>query len=182
TMYFLMQGTPFIYQGQEIGMTNVKFDSIEDYNDVAIKNMYRNERVLGKTHQEIMDVIWKSGRDNSRTPMQWDDSANAGFTSGEPWMKVNPNYDTINVASSLQDEDSVYHYYKQLIQLRKQYDVFVYGKYELILSDHDHIYAYTRERNNENMIVLVNLFNDETTVTLPETLRGRKGQLLISNV
>src|SRR5699024_512830 len=97
TMYFLMQGTPFIYQGQEIGMTNIKFDSIDDYNDVTSKNMYKNEIANGKSHQEITDVIWKSGRDNSRTPMQLNQSENAGFTSGNPWMKINPNYKTINV-------------------------------------------------------------------------------------
>jgi len=181
TMYFLMQGTPFIYQGQEIGMTNVQFDSIEDYNDVAIKNLYRNERALGKTHQEIMDIIWKSGRDNSRTPMQWDESENAGFTNGTPWMKVNPNHKTVNVEASLQDPDSIYHYYKQLIRLRKRYDVLVYGQYELILPDHEHIFAYTRTWAGEKMAIFANLFAEDATVSLPESLRNRKCQLLLTN-
>ncbi|HZG77671.1 MAG TPA: alpha-glucosidase, partial [Paenibacillus sp.] len=122
TMYFLMQGTPFIYQGQELGMTNVRFASIDDYNDVAIKNLYRIERANGKSHEEIMRVIWKNGRDNSRTPMQWSDEANAGFTTGTPWLKVNPNYPEINVRAELADPNSIYHYYRKLIELRKAHD------------------------------------------------------------
>src|SRR5699024_1020869 len=133
---FLMQGTPFIYQGQEIGMTNVAFDSIDDYNDVAIKNMYKNGLAEGRSHQEMMNIIWKSGRDNSRTPMQWDKTENAGFTSGTPWMKVNSNYETINVEASVADPYSVYHYYKTLIRLRKENDVLIYGNYALILPEH----------------------------------------------
>src|SRR5699024_2360298 len=100
----LMQGTPFIYQGQEIGMTNVQFPSIEDYDDVAIKNMYSEQIAKGKSHEEVMEIIWKNGRDNSRTPMQWNDEDQAGFTKGTPWLKVNPNYPTINVKKAMQDE------------------------------------------------------------------------------
>ncbi|TLS51627.1 alpha-glucosidase [Paenibacillus antri] len=181
TMYFLMQGTPFIYQGQEIGMTNVRFDSIEDYNDVAIKNLYRLERENGKTHEEIMRVIWKNGRDNSRTPMQWSDAANAGFTSGKPWLKVNPNYEEINVQDAIEDPHSIYHYYKKLIELRKAHAVAVYGTYDLILPEHEFIYAYTRTLGDEKLIVIANLFPVETTFSLPESIRYSHGELLLTN-
>ena len=180
-MYFLMQGTPFIYQGQEIGMTNVKFTSIEDYNDVAIKNMYRNERENGIPHEEIMEVIWKNGRDNSRTPMQWNTEENAGFTSGDPWLKINPNYKTINVEQAINEPDSIYHFYKKLIQIRKKNDVLIYGKYDLILENNDKIYAYTRTLKNETVLVITNLFSKEANLKLPVELQDKNKELLISN-
>ncbi|WEG13178.1 alpha-glucosidase [Pullulanibacillus sp. KACC 23026] len=180
-LYFLMQGTPFIYQGQEIGMTNVQFDSIDDYNDVAIKNMYKSEREEGKSHLDIMKVIWKNGRDNSRTPMQWSDAAQAGFTTGKPWMTVNPNYQTINVATELTNPDSVYHFYKSLIDLRKDNAVLVYGSYDLVLENHDFVYAYTRKFNDETVLVLCNLFNEDAKVNLPKELVSEQAELLLSN-
>src|SRR5699024_10747550 len=167
TMYFLMQGTPFIYQGQEIGMTNVKFDSIDDYNDVAIKNLYKSEREAGKSHEEVMKVIWKNGRDNSRTPMQWNTEENAGVTTGTPWIKVNPNHKEINVEEELENPNSIYCYYKKLIDLRKSSDVLIYGSYELILEDHDQVFAYTRTLDNEMYVVLTNLFAQEAEVEFP---------------
>src|SRR5690625_1619664 len=179
--YFLMQGTPFIYQGQEIGMTNVQFNDIEDYDDVAIKNLYKEETEKGTPHEEIMEVIWKNGRDNSRTPMQWDDSANAGFTVGKPWMKVNPNYTNINVKEQMADPNSVYHFYKKLIELRKQHEVFIYGKYDLALEEHDQIFAYTRTLEDEKVIVMTNLFSEPTTYEMPASLAGLRGEVLISN-
>ncbi|RBW69821.1 glycoside hydrolase family 13 protein [Bacillus taeanensis] len=181
TMYFLMQGTPFIYQGQEIGMTNVKFDLIDDYNDVAIKNLYRTELEDGKSHQEIMEVIWKNGRDNSRTPMQWNNEENAGFTKGKPWLKLNPNYTEINVEQAMKDEQSIYHYYKKLIQLRKENEVLIYGDYDLILEDHEKIYAYTRNLDNEVVLVMTNLFADEAEFTLPKSLKEKSKELVLSN-
>lgn len=181
TLSFLMQGTPFIYQGQEIGMTNVKFNSIEDYNDVAIKNLYRNEREEGKTHEEVMEIIWKNGRDNSRTPMQWNDKENAGFTTGTPWLKVNPNYKEINVEQAIKDSKSIYHYYKKLINLRKQEEALIYGSYNLILEDHDQIYAYTRTLNNETFLIITNLFNEEAHFVLPKHLKNRSYELCMSN-
>jgi alpha-glucosidase len=181
TMYFLMQGTPFIYQGQEIGMTNVKFDSIDDYNDVAIKNFYHNESESGKSHQEIMEVIWAKGRDNSRTPMQWNTSKNAGFTLGQPWLKVNPNYLEINVEAALQDPQSIYHYYKNLIALRKNEPALIYGSYDLILKEDDKIYAYTRSFEGETVLIIANLFGEEAKFVLPENLKNKSAQLAISN-
>lgn len=170
TLYFFMQGTPFIYQGQEIGMTNVQFDSIDDYDDVSMKNYYRIERSEGKSHEEIMQVIWKNGRDNSRTPMQWTSEPQAGFTTGKPWMKVNPNYPDINVEQNLNDPDSIYHYYRQMIELRKSSDTLVYGTYDLIAEDHPQVYAYTRTLNDERYAVIVNMFDEEASVDLSNNL------------
>ncbi|WP_202080634.1 glycoside hydrolase family 13 protein [Caldalkalibacillus salinus] len=161
TMYFLMQGTPFIYQGQEIGMTNVQFDTIEDYDDVAVKNLYNIKKEEGVPDADIMHVIWSSSRDNSRTPMQWSSEMNAGFTQGTPWMKVNPNYKDINVEVQSQQPDSVLSYYKQMIRLKKDHDVFTYGTYDLVQEDHEHIYAYTRTLDTERYIVLANLSPNE---------------------
>ncbi|SER24777.1 alpha-glucosidase [Gracilibacillus ureilyticus] len=181
TLYFFMQGTPFIYQGQEIGMTNVQFDSIDDYNDVAIKNKYKNEKEEGKSHEEIMQSIWKNGRDNSRTPMQWNGRQNAGFTTGTPWLKVNPNYSRINVASQLSDPDSIYHYYKKMIKLRKEEKALIYGTYDLILDNDDQIYAYTRTLNNKKILIMINLFEKKTEFRLPENLTTFTPKLAISN-
>ncbi|WP_281888579.1 alpha-glucosidase [Paenibacillus sp. YYML68] len=181
TMYFLMQGTPFIYQGQEIGMTNVKFDSIDDYNDVAIRNLYKYETENGKSHDEIMQGIWRSGRDNSRTPMQWSDEEQGGFTTGTPWLKVNPNYTDINVRKAMDDPDSIYHYYKQLIQLRKKHDVIVYGDYDLIADHHPQLYAYTRTLGEETLLVICNMFGVEARFNLPRSLKKAKPELLLAN-
>ncbi|GIP52765.1 glycoside hydrolase family 13 protein [Paenibacillus vini] len=182
TMYFLMQGTPFIYQGQEIGMTNVQFPTIEDYNDVSMRNWYHIEKANGKSHEEIMPVIWKNGRDNSRTPMQWDDSDNAGFTTGKPWFGVNPNYREINAQKAMEDPDSIYQYYKKLIALRKAHPVAVYGTYDLILPEHARVYAYTRTLGRGNLLVVCNLFAEEAEIELPQGVDYASSKLLLSNV
>ncbi|GAB3049213.1 glycoside hydrolase family 13 protein [Virgibacillus ainsalahensis] len=181
TLYFLMQGTPFIYQGQEIGMTNVQFDSIEDYDDVSMKNLYAEERANGKSHEDIMEIIWKNGRDNTRTPMQWSDGENAGFTTGKPWMKVNPNYKQINVKDAMADPNSIYHYFRKLIQIRKENHLLIYGRYDLVLENHNQIYAYTRTLGDEKMLIMTNLFGEEATFQLPDELRDHIGNLEISN-
>lgn len=178
-MYFLMQGTPFIYQGQEIGMTNVQFDSIEDYDDVAIKNMYRIKREEGVSHEDIMSLIWASSRDNSRTPMQWSNDKNAGFTNGTPWMKVNPNFTEINVEKQEQDEKSVLNFYKKMISLRKENEIFTYGTYDLILEDHKQIYAYTRTLGEEKVVVITNLSKD--AADFDSTLTLNANELLLAN-
>ncbi|WP_143416053.1 alpha-glucosidase [Geobacillus sp. E263] len=182
TFLHMMQGTPYIYQGEEIGMTNVRFPSIEDYRDIETLNMYK-ERVeeYGEDPQEVMEKIYYKGRDNARTPMQWDDSENAGFTTGTPWIPVNPNYKEINVKEALADPNSVFHYYKKLIQLRKQHDIIVYGTYDLILEDDPYIYAYTRTLGNEKLIVITN-FSEKTPVfRLPDDITYKTKELLISN-
>ncbi|WP_405100270.1 alpha-glucosidase [Oceanobacillus sp. FSL H7-0719] len=181
TLYFLMQGTPFIYQGQEIGMTNVKFPSITDYDDVRMRNFYHYEREAGRPEEEIMEIIWQTSRDNSRTPMQWDDSKNAGFTEGTPWIGVNPNYKAINVEEAIKNPTSIFHYYKQLIQLRKENDVLIYGTYDLALKEHDRIFAYTRRLEDSLVLVLVNMFAEETAFNLDESLDISNAELLLSN-
>lgn len=178
-MYFLMQGTPFIYQGQEIGMTNVQFDSIEDYDDVAVKNMYRIKREEGVSHEDIMAVIWASSRDNSRTPMQWNSEVNAGFTNGTPWMKVNPNYTEINVEKQEQDEKSILNFYKKMISLKKENEIFTYGAYDLLLEDDKQIYAYTRTLGEEQVVVITNLSKKEAVFETELSLNAEN--LLLSN-
>lgn len=183
TLYFLMKGTPFIYQGQEIGMTNVRFESIEDYDDVPAIQRYWEDIKAGKSHEEAMQFIWTSGRDNSRTPMQWNGGPNAGFTTGVPWMKTNPNYTKINVEEQMRRHDSIYHYYRRLIRLRKSSPAAVYGKYGLILPDHDKVYGYVRTLEEETLLVLVNLAAEDVSVTLPDGLNlNREGaELMLSN-
>ncbi|KIY22019.1 MULTISPECIES: glycoside hydrolase family 13 protein [Mesobacillus] len=156
-MYFLMQGTPFIYQGQEIGMTNVQFPSIDDYDDVATKNLYTIRRENGVSHEEIMNFIWATSRDNSRTPMQWSNAVNAGFTTGSPWLGINPNYQAVHVEAQLMDQDSILHFYKKMIQMKKANQVFTYGTYDLVLEGHEQIYAYTRTLDDKQAIVISNL-------------------------
>lgn len=181
TMYFLMQGTPFIYQGQEIGMTNVKFPSIHDYDDIRMRQYYKSEREAGVPEEEIMEVIWQTSRDNSRTPMQWNTEKNGGFTKGTPWIGINPNYKVINVSMQKSDSDSILHYYKKLIQLRKKSDVLIYGRYDLVMEEHEQIYAYTRTLELEQILVIVNLFGTETMLELEEIQGWENAQLLLSN-
>ncbi|MEN8702097.1 glycoside hydrolase family 13 protein [Bacillus infantis] len=178
-MYFLMQGTPFIYQGQEIGMTNVQFPSIDDYDDVAVKNLYKLKTEEGKSHQEIMEIIWASSRDNSRTPMQWNSTANAGFSSGSPWMKVNSNYTDINVEKQEKDEKSILSFYKKMITLKKANEVFTYGQYDLLLEDDKQIYAYTRTSEDDQVIVITNLSAKEAIFTSDFALKPEN--LLLNN-
>lgn len=181
-MYFLMQGTPFIYQGQEIGMTNVKFDSIEEYNDVADKNMYRIKREEGVPHAEIMKGIWLSSRDNSRTPMQWSDKPQAGFTTGTPWLGVNPKYKTINVEKQLHDEHSILQFYKKMIKLKKDNEIFTYGTYDLLLPDHPQIYVYTRTIGKEKVVILVNLTDQPANINEDLPFAVTSSQLLLANI
>ncbi|MGF2614644.1 alpha-glucosidase [Rossellomorea vietnamensis] len=182
TFLHMMQGTPYIYQGEELGMTNVQFDSLEEYNDIEIHNMYR-EKVTegGEDHDKIMNAIYIKGRDNARTPMQWDGSGNAGFTTGTPWLKVNPNYSHINAESALNDPDSVFHYYQRLIKLRKEHEIIVYGTYDLILEDDPAIYAYTRTLGDEKLVVMCNFTGEEANFTLPEGIEHTSADVLIGN-
>ncbi|WP_407271171.1 glycoside hydrolase family 13 protein [Radiobacillus sp. PE A8.2] len=182
TFLHMMQGTPYIYQGEELGMTNVQFESIEEYNDIEIQNMYR-EKVIegGDDHQKVMEAIYVKGRDNARTPVQWDDSKNAGFTTGTPWLKVNPNYKTINAKEAVENEDSIFHYYKKLIQLRKEHDIIVYGNYDLLLADDEKIYAYTRTLGDERLLVICNFTAETVDFVTPEHINYDSAQLLIGN-
>lgn len=166
-VYFLQQGTPFIYQGQEIGMTNYPFESIETFNDVAVKNDYQIVKAQGGDVDALLAKYKDENRDNSRTPMQWDDTLNGGFTNGEPWFPVNPNYKTINVAQQLEDDHSVLQFYKDLIKLRKSNDVYVYGQFDLVDAENSQVFAYTRTLNEKQVLIVGNLTNHEAELTVP---------------
>ncbi len=182
TLTLTLQGTPYIYQGEEIGMTNVAFETIEDYRDVETLNMYREfveER--GADPKTLIKAINAKSRDNARTPLQWDDSENAGFTSGTPWIKVNPNYKEINVKKALADPNSIFHYYKKLIALRKRNPVAVYGSYDLLLEEDDKIYAFTRTLDDDRLLVILNFSGESPAFTMPENISYSKADLLIAN-
>ena len=161
-----MEGTPYVYQGEELGMTNVRFESIEQYQDIEIRNMYRERLEKGYAEKDIMESIYAKGRDNARTPMQWDDTENAGFTTGTPWLGVNPNYTEINARSQLHDENSVFHYYKKLIQLRKENSIFVEGDFTLLLPEDENIFAYVREYEGRKLLVTANFTDKEVECPL----------------
>lgn len=160
-MYFMQEGTPFIYQGQEIGMTNVEFENIEDYNDVKTKNNYYLGLESGESHENLMKRAWRLSRDNSRTPMQWDDSNFGGFSKSKPWININPNYKTINVKNQINDEYSILNFYKTMIKIRKSNEALIYGEYKLILEDDKNIYAYKRVLGSDEFIIITNMSNEK---------------------
>lgn len=160
-MYFMQKGTPFIYQGQEIGMTNVRFDSIEKYNDVKSINIYEEKINEGVSVNEALKAVASISRDNARTPMQWDSTNYAGFSENTPWIDVNENYKSINVESQLANENSVLNFYKKLIKIRKENLSLIYGRYDMILEEDEKIYAYTRTLDNDKYVVIVNLSDEE---------------------
>jgi oligo-1,6-glucosidase len=177
-----MQGTPYVYQGEELGMTNVAFEAIEDYQDIEIRNMYRvatEER--GQAHAEVMASIHAKGRDNARTPMPWDASANAGFTTGTPWLKLNPNFPQINAAQAVVDPDSVFHHYQRLIVLRRTHPVLVHGRYDLLLPDHAQIYAYTRTLDRERWLIVCNFSGDAPVFDLPAEVQAGGCDWMLGN-
>ncbi|EJP90198.2 oligo-1,6-glucosidase [Bacillus cereus] len=182
TVLHMMKGTPYIYQGEEIGMTNVRFESIDEYRDIETLNMYK-EKVIerGEDIDKVMQSIYIKGRDNARTPMQWDDREHAGFTTGEPWIAVNPNYKEINVKQAIQDEESIFYYYKKLIELRKNNEIVVYGTYDLILENNPSIFAYVRTYGEEKLLVIANFTADECVFELPEDIIYSEAELLIHN-
>lgn len=182
TCLHMMQGTPYIYQGEEIGMTNVAFEKLSDYKDIEILNAYEDLVVKkGRSHEEMMQGIYDRGRDNARTPMQWNDSENGGFTLGTPWIKVNPNYKSINVEEEINNEDSILNYYKKLIKIRKDNEIVVYGKYDLLLEESEEIYSYMRTLNNERLLVICSFSKEETTFNLPSEVEYNSKKLLIGN-
>ncbi len=182
TLLHTLKGTPYIYQGEELGMTNVKFTSIDDYRDVEIHNMYQEKVVQGGADPgTIMQAIETKGRDNARTPMQWSAETNAGFTTGTPWIGVNPNYTDINAEQAVSDPDSIYHYYRQLIALRKQHPIMIYGDYELIMRDHEQIYAYTRTLGEDKWLIVLNFTGQKVEWQLPTGLSLEGGSIVIAN-
>lgn len=146
TLLHTLQGTPYIYQGEELGMTNVRFASIESYKDIETLNMFAEQLAAGRDEADIMNAIYAKGRDNGRTPMQWDGSEHAGFTTGTPWIAVNPNYPDINAEQAVNDPDSIFHYYRQLIALRREHDVTGYSGFRLIGEEDERVFAYVRSR------------------------------------
>ncbi|GFZ33869.1 oligo-1,6-glucosidase [Clostridium zeae] len=180
TLLHTWQGTPYIYQGEEIGMTNVQFD-IAEYKDIEIINMFKEKTAQGMKKEELLESIYAKGRDNVRTPMQWDNSKNAGFTEGEPWLKVNPNYTDINVKQALEDKNSIFYYYQKLIRLRKENPIIVYGDIKLLYKDDENIFSYIRKFKDESLLVILNFFENEVEFRLPTDSKYREAELLIAN-
>ena len=185
TMLHLMQGTPYVYQGEELGMTNCPFGPIENYRDIESINAYKELTGAGlRQPEELLSCIALKSRDNARTPMQWDDSPNAGFTTGSPWIMVNPNYKDINAKAELNDPDSVFHYYKKLIALRRQSqwsDVIVYGHYQLIAPEDENVYAYTRELDGQKLLIICNLSPENVQFQVPGEVTWQNSEQLIGS-
>lgn len=181
TCLHMQQGTPYIYQGEELGMTNYPFQSLEDFRDIGSINSYADWCTNGPlSHEEFWPCLVFKCRDNARTPVQWDDSEHAGFTTGTPWSAVNPNYKEVNAKAETADPNSVFHYYKKLIELRKQNPIMIYGKYELLLEDSEELFVYTRTMDNEKLLVVCNFCDHEAAFTIPDEFVG--ASCLISNM
>lgn len=182
TCLHMLQGTPYIYQGEEIGMTNVKFESIEQYKDLETLNMYKEKTEQGVDPKQILQSIYAKGRDNARTPMQWSDQKNGGFTEGTPWIEVNPRYTDINVEESTQTKDSIFSYYQHLIRLRKSLDVITTGDFNLLYKEHPQLFAYERRSELESLLVLCN-FSDQEIILEDEVVSKyiEKNEIIIQN-
>ncbi|AYV65574.1 alpha,alpha-phosphotrehalase [Niallia circulans] len=183
TTIHMMQGTPYIYQGEEFGMTDPKFTSIDQYRDVESLNMYNILQANGKSEEEILEILRRKSRDNSRTPVQWNGKKNAGFTDGTPWIETARNYRELNAENALKDKDSIFYHYQKLIQLRKEYNIITDGDYELIAPEDDKIFAYLRSTDKEKLLVVNNFYEEEVTFTLSEHIdwTGLTGTILLSN-
>ncbi len=173
-----MQGTPYIYQGEELGMTNAAYE-IDEYRDIETLNLYQERMEKGFEKEDIMNSIHAKSRDNARTPMQWNDEENAGFTKGEPWIKVNPNYKKINAAQQVEDENSVFNCYKELIRLRRKYSVLIEGDFRLLFAEDENIFAYIREDESAQLLVVCNFYNKTVECPLEESAKDM--ELLICN-
>jgi oligo-1,6-glucosidase len=168
------KGTPYVYQGEELGMTNSYFTSIDQYRDIEALNYHRDALGLGIAAESVVESLSAKGRDNARTPMQWDGSEHAGFTTGDPWLPANPNKDTINAAAATADPDSVFHHFRRLIDLRHQHPVVVHGRFELLLPDHDQVWAFTRTLGETVLLVLANCSSHRVTLS-PDDVPDRSG-------
>lgn len=176
TLLHGMKGTPYIYQGEELGMTNAPFTSIEDFPDIETQNIYKERLRAGFSEEETMCAIRKKARDNARTPMQWNAEKNAGFTTGTPWYQVNPNYTEINAEDATSREDSVFYYYQKLIRLRREHEIMAYGIYDLLLPEDEDLYIYTKTLENEKWLILCNFHEKERVIT-----SMRMGRVILSN-
>ncbi|WP_283751176.1 alpha,alpha-phosphotrehalase [Bacillus cereus] len=183
TAMHMLQGTPYIYQGEEIGMTNPNFHSIEQYRDVESLNIYDIKQEEGLSKEEIIEILKQKSRDNSRTPMQWNEEVNSGFTTSTPWISVAEHFKEINVGKALEDKESVFYHYKKLIELRKKYNVITEGKYDVLDGNHPKVWVYTRTVNNEVLLVVNNFYSEEITYSAPVNVQldGMKQEVLLSN-
>ncbi len=182
TCLHMMQGTPYIYQGEELGMTNVPFQSLDDFRDIESINAYHEYTQSGQiAPEDMMRYLHYKSRDNARTPMQWNNTANAGFTTGTPWIMVNPNYPKINAKEQVERPDSIFHYYQKLIKLRKTHEIIVYGSYQLLLPDDPNLYVYTRELAEEKLLVICNFTDTRQSFTLPSDWNSDQMHCLIAN-
>ncbi|AAO07222.1 alpha-glucosidase [Vibrio vulnificus] len=181
TALHFLKGTPYIYQGEEIGMTNVAFESLEQYKDIETLNFYKVKTESGVSHQHMMDAIHENSRDNARTPMQWSASQNGGFSQAKPWIEVNPNYPEINVEQALADSDSIFYHYQKLIELRKQHPAIVYGDFTPLFAEHDSVFAYVRSHQDEQLLVINNFSDQDISLALPDNLQNKEVNCLIYN-
>lgn len=178
----MMKGTPYIYQGEEIGMTNVPFPSIDECRDIETLNWYKERMQKENANStQLLEAVHARGRDNARTPVQWDDTAHAGFTEGTPWLNVNPNYTEINVQQALDDKDSIFYFYQKLIEWRKQEPTIVYGDYNLILEEDEEVFAYIRTFEGSTLLVVCNFSEQQVKRSLEEWEKGKKKELIITN-
>ena len=180
TLIHTFKGTPYIYQGEEIGMTNICFDDIKKYRDIETINYY-NDKIKNEDEKSLIERIKITSRDNARTPMQWDDSLNGGFSKSTPWIDVNPNYKQINVKESLEDSNSIFNYYKELIKLRHNNDTIVYGDVKLIYPENESIFAYTRNLDDEQLMVVLNFYENEIDFKIPDNIDINKLETILSN-
>lgn len=180
TLIHTFKGTPYIYQGEEIGMTNICFDDIKKYRDIETINYY-NEKIKNEDEKSLIERIKITSRDNARTPMQWDDSLNGGFSKSTPWIDVNPNYKQINVKESLEDSNSIFNYYKELIKLRHNNDTIVYGDVKLIYPENERIFAYTRNLEDKQLMVVLNFYENEMDFKIPDNIDINKLETILSN-
>ncbi|WP_112180627.1 MULTISPECIES: alpha-glucosidase [Paraliobacillus] len=182
TCLHMLKGTPYIYQGEEIGMTNVAFETIDSYRDIETINAYLDYTKKDLlSEQEMIQAIHARSRDNARTPMQWSNALNAGFTEGKPWIPLNPNYPFINADKAQSDSNSIFYYYQQLIALRKKHPVIVHGKYELLLDDDEQIYAYTRKWKEDTLLVICNFSSESVSFHLPKHISFNEKNILLAN-
>jgi glycosidase len=183
TLLHTLRGTPYVYQGEEIGMTNYPFERLEEFRDVDTLLPIENAIDAGDidSFDEVKEAVRANSRDNARTPMQWTDGEHAGFTDGEPWIPVNPNHTEINVEAARENEDSVWQYYRRLIELREQHDVMVYGEYDLLLPDHERLWAYTRTLDDTRWLVVLNVAGEPTRFDPPARFDGAPGEVVLGN-
>ena len=182
TLLHLHRGTPYVYQGEELGMTNAPFPAIEDFRDIESLNHFRDATALGADPDPVLEALRVKGRDNARTPMQWDGSAHAGFTTGEPWIPVNPNHREINAAAAVADEHSVFHHYRRLIELRHTEPAVSHGDFTMLLPDHPQVYAFTRTLGDRRLLVLVNVGGTPVAVDPPDADGWRGAEVVLSNL